>query len=127
MSAAQGRFWLGESGSEELFQPDGFSLRIELFEINREGRVANGDLVIDRIATKRRFTISYTTAVGQDALDELVALYNLGVSDPLSLIIEEEDGGELSYTVKFRPFTRVRMLTKDKWLWNPVTFILEEV
>jgi hypothetical protein len=29
--------------------------------------------------------------------------------------------------VKFRPFSRVRMLTKDRWLWEPVTFQLEEV
>jgi len=125
--SALGRFWIGEAGSEALFHPDGFSLQIEIFELNREGRVANGDLVIDRIATKRRFTIAYTTAVGKDALDEVVALYTLGVSAPLSLIVEDEDGGLDTYTVKFRPFTRVRMLAADTWLWNPVTFMLEEV
>jgi len=125
--SAQGRFWLGPSGSESLFQPDGFSLSIEDFEINREGRVANGSLVIDRIATKKKFTISYTTAVGQDALDDLVALYTLGVSAALSLIVENEDASTSTYTVKFRPFTRVRMLAASSWLWDPVTFTLEEV
>jgi len=127
MSAAQGRFWIGLAGSESLFHPDGFALTIEDFEIAREGRVANGALVIDVIAVKKRFTISYTTAVGKDALDELVGLYAIGVDQVLSLIVEDEDGGLDTYTVKFRPFSRVRMMTADTWLWNPITFMLEEV
>ena len=126
--ASAGRFWLGLSGAESLFVSDGFTIAWEGFEINREGRVANGALVIDNIATKTRFTISYNTgAVGQTALDALLGLYVAGVSVPLSLIIEEEDSTTTTYTVKFRPFSRVRMLTKDKWLWEPVTFTLEEV
>lgn len=126
MSAA-GRFWLGPTGSESLFQPDGFVLGTEDFEINREGRVANGALVIDTIASKKRFTISYTPMVGQDALDALVALYVLGVTATLNLIVEGNAGGLTSYTVKFRPFSRVRMATRDTWLYQPVTFTLEEV
>jgi len=126
--ASAGRFWLGLSGAESLFVSDGFTVALEDFEINREGRVANGALVIDNIATKTRFTISYNTeAVGQTALDALVALYVAGVAVPLSLIIENEDATTTTYTVKFRPFSRVRMLTKDRWLWEPVTFTLEEV
>ena len=126
--ASAGRFWLGLSGAESLFVSDGFSIVWEDFEINREGRVANGALVIDNIATKTRFTIAYSTgAVGQNALDALLALYASGVTTPLSLIIEEEDATLTTYTVKFRPFSRVRMLTKDRWLWEPVAFQLEEV
>jgi len=127
MSASAGRFWLGLAGSESLFSADGFSVQVEDFEIAREGRVANGDLVIDVIAHKKKFTISYTTAVGQTALDALWVIYHAGVSAALSLIIEEEDATTTTYTVKFRPFSRVRMLTKDIWLWNPVSFELEEV
>jgi|GEM_PF-2833328 len=126
MSAA-GRFWLGPLGTESLFQQDGFALGTEEFEINREGRVANGALVIDVIASKKKWTIGYTTAVGQDALDDLVALYVLGVTATLSLIIENNDATTTSYTVKFRPFSRVRTATKDTWLYDPVTFTLEEV
>lgn len=125
--SATGQFWLGESGSETLFQPDGFSITIEDQEFAREGRVANGDLVIDVLAVKKKFTIAYTTAVGQDALDELVSIYTTGVTTPLSLILEEEDESTTTYTVKFRPISRTRMLAKDTWLWNPVTFQLEEV
>jgi hypothetical protein len=126
MSAA-GRFWLGPLGSESTFQQDGFALGQEEFEINREGRVANGALVIDVIASKKRWTITYTTMVGQDALDALVALYVLGVTSTLSLIIENNDTTTTSYTVKFRPFSRVRTATRDTWLYDPVTFTLEEV
>ena len=122
-----GRFWLGVSGGEEYFNPDGFTIGVETIEIAREGRVANGDLVIDVIATKKKFTIQYTTSVGQDALDELISLYDQGVTAPLSLIVENEDLSQTTYTVKFRPFTRVRMAAKADWLWNPITFVLEEV
>lgn len=127
MTAAQGRFWLGETGSEILFHPDGFSISTERFEINREGRVANGDLVIDVIAQKKKFTIAYTTLVGQDALDELVSLYEAGTTTPLSLILEDAAGVMTTYAVKFRPFTHIQMLRKDIWLWEPITFVLEEV
>jgi hypothetical protein len=126
MSAA-GRFWLGPLGSESLFHQDGFALGTEEFEMTREGRVANGALVIDVIASKKRWTITYTTMVGQDALDALVALYVLGVTSTLSLIIENNDATTTSYTVKFRPFSRVRTATQDTWLYDPVTFTLEEV
>jgi hypothetical protein len=126
MSAA-GRFWLGPLGSESVFQQDGFAVGQEEFEINREGRVANGALVIDVIASKKRWTITYTSMVGQDALDALVALYVLGVTSTLSLIIENNDTTTTSYTIKFRPFSRVRTATADTWLYDPVTFTLEEV
>ena len=122
-----GRFWLGETGSESLFHPDGFSLTIEDFELNREGRVANGDLVIDRIAVKKRFRIAYTTAVGQTALDELISLYTTGTTQALSLIVDDDAAVQTTYSVKFRPFSRTRMLTQDIWLWNPITFALEEI
>ncbi len=125
--ASTGRFWLGLSGSESLFDPEGFEIAVADFEIAREGRVANGSWVQDIIAVKKLFSISYTTAVGQTALDSLVALYVLGTASTLSLIIENEDTSTTTYTVKFRPFSRTRMLAKASWLWNPITFELEEV
>ena len=125
--SALGRFWLGPSGSETLFHPDGFAITEEDFEINREGRVANGDLKIDVIASKKRFTITYQTAVGQYALDELAGLYTSGITQMLSLIVERADSSTSTYTVKFRPFSRVSMARKNDWLWNPLEFTLEEV
>jgi hypothetical protein len=122
-----GRFWIGESGSEELFHPDGFEITEADFEIAREGRVANGDLVSDVIAVKKLFRIGYEAAVGQDALDSLTALFDAGVTTPLSLILEGDDGSTRTYTVKFRPFRRTQMTPRSSWLYEPVTFTLEEV
>jgi len=122
-----GRFWLGESGSEALFHPDGFTITVEDFEIAREDRVANGDLVIDVIAVKKKWKIAYAAAVGQVALDELIGLYDLGTVDPLSLIVEDDAGATTTYVVKFRPFKRTRMTPRSEWLWEPITFTLEEV
>lgn len=124
--SALGRIWLGATGTEELLTEVGRTFLIEDFEINREGRVANGDLVIDRIAVKKRFTLAYE-AMTQTTLTQLMTLYAAGVSNPLSLLVEEEDSSVTSYTVKFRPFARTRMLAMDRWLWEGVTFLLEEV
>jgi len=119
-----GRWWLGPSGTEVLFETGWSALSEEDFEINREGRVANGDLVIDRIAVKKRFTLSYSV-MSQTTLDALMAEYNRGVI--LNLIVEREGGGTDSYSVKFRPFSRTRLLAMDQWLWRGTTFVLEEV
>ena len=119
-----GRIWLGLTGSEALLESDGRSFAEEDFEVTREGRVANGDLVMDVIATKRRFTLTYEV-ISQTALDTILTEYNRGVI--LNLKIEREDDSVDEYSVKFRPFSRVRMLAMDQWLWQGVTFLLEEV
>lgn len=120
----KGRFWLGLTDSETLFETGWQSFNEEDFEITREGRVANGDLVMDVIATKKRFTLGYD-GMTQTTLDALLTEYNRGVI--LSLKIERSDDSIDTYSVKFRPFSRVRMLAMDQWLWQGVTFILEEV
>lgn len=119
-----GRFWLGLTGSETLFETGWQSFTEEDFEITREGRVANGDLVMDVIATKKRFTFTYE-ALSQATLDAILTEYNRGVI--LNLKVERDDLSVDEYSVKFRPFSRVRMLAMDQWLWQGVTFLLEEV
>jgi len=119
-----GRWWLGEAGSEVLFETGWTAMNEGEFEISREGRVANGDLVVDKIATKKRWTITYAVMT-QDTLDALMTAYNLG--DTLSLIIERADLTTDTYTVKFRPFSRTRLTVIDTWLWKGATFVLEEV
>jgi len=120
----KGRFWLGPAGSETLFETGWQSFSEEDFEITREGRVANGDLVMDVIATKKRFPIGYD-GMTQATLDALLTEYNRG--EILSLKVERESGVTDGYRVKFRPFSRVRLLAMDQWLWQGVTFGLEEV
>lgn len=119
----KGRFWLGLTDSETLFETGWQSFNEEDFEITREGRVANGALVIDEIAIKKRFTIGYE-GMTQATLDALLTEYNRG--EILSLKIERSDDSIDTYNVKFRPFSRVRMLAMDQWLWQGVTFVLEE-
>jgi len=119
-----GRFWLGLSGSETLFETGWSSFYEQEFEINRSGRVANGDLVIDRIATKKRFKIKYSVMTQED-LDLLMTEYNRGVI--LSLIVEREGRLTDTYNVKFEPMKRTRLLAMDRWLWKGASFTLEEV
>jgi len=127
MSAAQGRFWLGLSGLETEFNPDGITVTTETAEINREGRVANGALVIDHVATKHRFSLKIDAAIGEALMDTMLAIYAAGVSEVLSFIVENEDASLTTYSVKFRPFSRTTLLKKDRWIWEGVTFTLEEV
>jgi len=119
-----GRLWLGLSGSETLFETGWSAFYEEDFEINRSGRVANGDLVIDKIATKKKFKLTYAV-MNQDTLDALMTEYNRGVI--LSLIVEREGGGTDTYSVKFEPMKRTRLLAMDQWLWKGASFVLEEV
>jgi hypothetical protein len=120
----EGRFWLGTEGAETLFETGWSSLAENDIEINREARTANGSLVIDTIATKKLFSLTYS-AMTQATLDTLLAEYNKG--ETLSLLVERADSTVDSYTVKFRPISRVRLLAMDQWLWRGVTFQLEEV
>jgi len=127
MTAIKGRFWLGELDSETLFETGWQAFEEEDFEINREGRVANGDLVIDTIATKKTFTLSYTAGMLDETLETLKDLYTTGTTSTLSLLVERSDDSIESYTVKLRPFKRTREMAMDQWFWRGVTFALEEV
>jgi len=123
----KGRFWLGVLGSETLFETGWQAFDEGDFEINREGRVANGNLVIDTIATKKRFTLSYTAGMEDATLETLKALYATGVTSALSLLVERSDDSIDSYTVKLRPFKRTRELAMDAWYWRGVTIEFEEI
>lgn len=118
------RIWLGPITSEVLLESAGRVFTEEDIEINREGRVANGDLVMDTIAVKKRVSMEYV-ALTQATLDTLLTEYNRG--EILNLKVERQDTSVDEYLVKFRPFSRVRLLAMDLWLWEGVTFILEEV
>jgi len=120
----QGRWWLGTLDSEVLFETGWSSFAENEIEISREERVANGSLVTDTIATKKLFSLTYSTMT-QATLDLLMTEYDKG--ETLSCLVERADSTVDSYTVKFRPISRVRLLAMDRWLWRGVTFQLEEV
>jgi len=119
----EGRLWLGTSGSETLFETGWSDLAETELEFSREDRTANGSLVIDLIAVKKLFTLTYS-AMRQATLDALMVEYDKG--EMLSLLIERADSTVDAYTVKFRPISRVRMRAMDQWLWRGATFQLEE-
>jgi len=123
MSVA-GRLWLGVEDSETLFESGWSALLEEDYVIERRGRVANGDLVMDRIATKKRFKLTYSV-MNQTTLDNLMTEYNRGST--LNFKVERDDDSIDEYTVVFKPFKRTRLLAMDQWLWKGATFILEEV
>jgi len=120
----EGRVWLGTLGAETLFETGWSSLNEVEIEYNREDRTANGSLVIDTIATKKLFSLTYSVMT-QATLDALMTEYNKG--ETLSLLIERADTTIDSYTVKFRPISRTRLLAMDRWLWSGANFQLEEV
>lgn len=121
---SKGRIWLGRTGSEQLLPEIDRKFSEGDFEITREGRTASGKLVVDVIAVKKKFTINYST-VTNSALETLNSLYYLG--GILNLKIEQKDGLVKEYSVKFRPFSRSRMLLASEWLWDDITVELEEV
>ena len=120
----EGRIWLGTLDSEVLFETGWSSFAENEIEISREERVANGSLVTDTIATKKLFSLTYSTMT-QATLDLLMTEYDKG--ETLSFLVERADSTVNAYTVKFRPISRVRLLAMDRWLWRGVTFQLEEV
>jgi len=119
-----GRLWLGVEGSETLFETGWSGFLEEDYAIERKGRVANGDLVIDRIATKKRFKLTYK-AITQDDLDLMMTEYNRGTT--LNFKVEREDLSVDEYTVVFKPIKRTRLMAMELWLWKGASFTLEEV
>ena len=119
-----GRLWLGVEGSETLFETGWSAFTEEDYAIDRKARVANGDLVIDRIATKKKFKVAYSV-ITQDDLDLWMTEYNRGTW--LNFKVEREDLSVDEYTVVFKPIKRTRLLAMDQWLWKGASFTLEEV
>jgi hypothetical protein len=121
-----GRIWLGETvGTLVELDHVGRSLYEEDFVMERTGRVANGDLVSDIIATKKRFQITWEK-MPETTLEALLVLFNLGVV--LILRVERADLSTDDYNVKMQGFGRTRFLARlaaaGDTLWDaqPITF-----
>lgn len=121
-----GRIWLGQTvGTLVELDHAGRSLYEEDFVMERTGRVANGDLVSDIIATKKRFQITWEK-MPEATLKALLVLFNLGVV--LILRVERADLSTDDYNVKMQGFGRTRFLARlaaaGDTLWDaqPITF-----
>lgn len=118
------RIWLGKKGNEIELSPLNRTFNEEEFEITREDRTASGRLVIDVIATKKRFKLDYSTTTGM-VLSQLQEIYQLGAI--LNLRVERQDGVIDEYEVKLRPFSRSRFLAVGDWRWKDISLELEEI
>ena len=120
-----GNIYLGPLGSEALLVRAGLRFAYADSEITNEQRTADGTLVSDLRAVKRHFEIGYDPQTTGTNLDTLLALYDLHAE--LSLLINNEDDSESSYTVVMRPLSVSRALVREIWLWNGAKIVLDEV
>jgi len=118
-----GRLQLGQVGAEITLPILELKFTEADLDLMREGRVASGKLVMDKIARKKIFSIDYEYIEGPD-LENIIYLFDLNES--LNFIITDRDESTRSYTVRFHPFSRRRWWTRDNWWWRDVTIVLEE-
>jgi len=120
-----GDIYLGLLASETVLPRAGLRFAYSDSEITNEQRTADGTLVSDLRAVKRHFEIGYDPQCLGSNLDTLLALYDMHVE--LSLIVNNEDATNTSYTVVMRPLSVARELVRDIWLWSGVKIVLDEV
>lgn len=120
-----GQVFLGETGTESDIFFKGARLTITDQEIITEARTADGTLVSDLKAVKKRFEIAYEQGNLGSEIDTLLALYDLHAE--LSLKICDEAAAENTYTVVMRPLSVKREIVRDIWLWSGCTLVLDEV
>jgi hypothetical protein len=120
-----GEVSLGRVGFEVSLPREGLRFRTSKAEILTEERTANGTLVSDLRAVKHHFEIAYDPMCTGTTLDILEDIYDY--HEELSLIVNNEDATNTTYTVVMRPLSVARELVRDIWLWSGVNIILDEV
>jgi len=124
------RVYLGDVGTTQaqktLMPMTGGFLAIENFAAaSRRGRLASGKLVVDVVATKRRFTFSFEKIMAAD-FEVWDAQYRSTAFRELE--VENRDGTYTKATVEFgSDYGAQRFRTRDEWLDAGVQFVLEEV
>ena len=124
------RVYLGDVGTTQaqktLMPMTGGFLATENFAAaSRRGRLASGKLVVDVVATKRRFTFSFEKIMAVD-FEVWDAQYRSNAFREVE--IENRDGTFTKVTVEFgSDYVAQRFRTRDEWLYAGVQFVLEEV
>lgn len=119
-----GEIRLGLLNAEYILTPLDRKFKIETTEIGRSERTADGTLVTDIIATKKRFILTYAT-IDQSDLLYFQQLYDLKTK--LSLLIYTSDTNYTGYWVSMQPFNQSRLLSICGGVWENVTIILDEI
>ncbi len=121
MSSA--RMFLGISGSETLLIPSGRTFTESPIQFKREGRTASAKLVRDVIATKREFSLNYSTTTNE-VKEQLETIFDLDAT--LNFRVERRDGSIDDFAVLMHPVESTRINAHGKWL-HSVSTLLEEV
>lgn len=96
---------------------------VEEYKLTKAGRVASGKMVMDVVAKKRKFNLSYDVLSGKD----LEMIRNILYSDDSFYTLEYEDNGQIrSAIVYVGAITRKRFRTDGVWYWKDVQFSLIE-
>jgi len=130
-----GDIWLCVVGDTPiLLTPLARKFSEETIQLAREDRTSSGRMVRDVIATKKRFTLEYSTITTSD-LKPILCLYKQHTELELTIAYEDStsttnecgEDGVIRYTVLMQPIQRTRMLLADGGLWENVQVTLDEV
>lgn len=96
---------------------------VEEYKLTKAGRVASGKMVMDVVAKKRKFVLSYNVLSGT----HLKTIRDILYSDASFFTLEYEDNGVLqTATVYVGAIKRKRFRTDGVWYWKDVEFALIE-
>lgn len=96
---------------------------IEHYNITKADRNAEGDMIMELVAKKRKFLLTYPVLSG----DELYTILNIIDSSEVFFTFEYPDNGIIkAATVYSGPIRRRRFRTHMGWYWKDVTFNLIE-
>jgi len=99
------------------------SFETELYKLTKAGRLASGKMVMDVIAKKRKFNLTYDVLSGPD-LDTITSIL---FNDSAFYEFEYVENGEVkTATVYVGAIKYNRFRSDGKWYWKNVEFALIE-
>lgn len=109
------------NGVTGIKQPTDMGL--EDYDLTKSGRLANGDMTIDLVAKKRKFTFSYEVLSGKQM--ELI-MSAINTTTMLFEFVYNENGKQKSAIVYRGAIKRTKFRTDGVWYWKNVSFDLIE-
>lgn len=107
--------------------PSGFKL--EYYTLTKSTRVANGDMMMDFVANKRKFIFEYK-AITSSQLNQIIELLwgSLATTHNCFHTLHYIDGGETKEATVYAGALPLNLHRADgtEWVWKDVTFSLIE-